>query len=366
MKKILALMLTLVMVLAAFAGCNQNEDKPSGEGDFEIAFVTDVGQLMDKSFNQGTWEGCKQYADEHNKTVRYYQPSGGTQATDADRLVAMDAAVENGAKVVICAGFMQATALAQAAKKYPDVKFIFIDGWALTDGSDGPVLNNVAGIAYKEEQAGYFAGYAVVMGGYTKLGFCGGGGGDNPACCRYGYGFVQGAEAAAAVKGVDIEMNYSWAYGEAFAASPELQTMAAGWYSEGTEIIFSCGGSMFASITAAASANNGKVVGVDVDQSAESNTVVTSALKGLSASVVWAIGKYYDNKWDEIGGKATSLGVNDNAVGIPTDTWQIQGWTVEEYNKLFEDVKNGTIVVDANYPTDMGTYSGAHVKVTVK
>ena len=366
MKKLLAIMLVLVMAAFAFAGCTkpENPDQPADTTP-EIAFVTDVGQLMDKSFNQGTWEGCEKYAKDNGKTAQYYQPANGENATDADRFEAMKAAVDNGAKIVVCAGFMQATALTQAAKTYPDVKFVFIDDWPLTDGDDGPVLENVAGIAYQEEQAGFFAGYAVVMDGYTKLGFCGGGGGTNPACCRYGYGFVQGAEAAAAVKNAQVEINYSWQYGESFSASPELQAMAAGWYENGTEIIFACGGSMFSSITAAASANEAKVVGVDVDQSPESNTVVTSAMKGLSNSVVWAISKFYEDKWSEIGGQNVSLGVNDDAVALPTETWSLQNWTVEDYNTLYAAVKDGSVVVDANYPEDMSTFQGEHVTVTV-
>lgn len=361
MKKFLALTLVLVMAIGMLAACKTTTGETA-----EIAFVTDVGQLMDKSFNQGTWEGCKQYADANNKTAKYYQPANGEDATDADRYEAMKAAVEGGAKVVVCAGFMQATALTQAAKAYPDVNFIFIDGWPLTDGKDGPVLKNVAGIAYQEEQAGYLAGYAVVMEGYTKLGFCGGGGGGNPACCRYGFGYVQGAKAAAEAKGVDIEINYSWQYGSTFSASPELQAMAAGWYENGTEIIFACGGSMFSSISAAASANDKKVVGVDVDQSNESATVVTSAMKGLSTSVVWAIGKFYDGKWDEIGGNGTSLGAKDNAVGLPTETWSLKNWTVEDYNALFEQIKAGTVEISPDYPQDMATYdAGEHVKITV-
>ena len=385
MKKVLALMLVLVMAVAVFAGCNNNGGKTTDPtaapadnteapadnteapaAGFEIAFVTDVGQLMDKSFNQGTWEGCQQYAEANGKTVKYYQPANGENATDNDRLAAMEAAITNGAKIVVAAGFMQATALGMAAKAHPDVDFVFIDGWALTDGDDGPVLNNVAGIAYKEEQAGFLAGYAVVMDGYTKLGFCGGGGGTNPACCRYGFGFVQGAEAAAAVKGVEVEINYSWQYGESFSASPELQTMASGWYEDGTEIIFACGGSMFASVVAAASANDGKVVGVDVDQSRESPTVVTSAMKGLSTSVVWAIGKFYENKWSEIGGQNVSLGAADDAVGLPTATWSLTGWTVDEYNTLFAQIKSGEVAISADYPADMSTFAGTHVKVTVK
>ena len=80
----------------------------------------------------------------------------------------------------------------QAAEELTNVKFVFIDGWTLTD-KDGKPLENVAGIVFKEEQSGYLAGYAAVMEGYTKLGFSGGGGGTNPACQRFGYGYIQGA-----------------------------------------------------------------------------------------------------------------------------------------------------------------------------
>ena len=116
------------------------------------------------------------------------------------------------------------------------------------------MLTNVAGVAFQEQQAGYLAGYAAVKDGFTKLGFSGGGGGTNPACCRFGYGYVQGANAAALEKGITVDMNYSWQYGSNFSASTDLQTMINGWYVNGTEIVFACGGSMFQSIVAAASA----------------------------------------------------------------------------------------------------------------
>ena len=375
MKKLIALLMVLAMVFALVACTAKPADKPaeqpgtvdpesipdtmtSADGTYEIAFVTDVGQLKDKSFNQGTWEGCKLYAAANNKSYKYYQPANADKATDDDRYDAMKAAADGGAKVIVCAGFMQGNALARAAADFPEVNFIFIDGWAF----DG--LNNIAGIAYQEEQAGYLAGYAVVMEGYTKLGFCGGGGGTNPACCRYGYGFVQGANAAAAEKGITVDIKYSWQYGASFSASPELQTMAAGWYESGTEIIFACGGSMFASIVAAAGENDAKVVGVDVDQSPESGTVVTSAMKGLSVSVEWAIAKHFDGKWDEIGGKATSLGAANDAVGLPVDTWSLKNWTVADYEKLFAAMKDGTLVVDPNFPED-NVFNLSNAKVEV-
>ena len=362
MKKILALLLVLVMALslvacggaaapaapaateAASATVSADDiadEMTSADGKYQVAFITDVGQLKDKSFNQGTYDGVKLYAANNGKSYKYYQPANGDQATDDDRIDAMKLACENGAEVVVAAGFMQAAALTAAAEAYPDVNFVFIDGWALG-------LDNIAAIAFQEEQCGYLAGYATVMEGYTKLGFMGGGGGTNPACQRYGYGFAQGADAAAAEKGIQIEMNYSWAYGASFSASPELQALASGWYNNGTEVIFACGGSMFQSVAAAASAEDGKVVGVDVDQSFESPAVITSAMKGLADAAQWAIAKHFDGAWSEIGGKDNILGAADNAVGLPTATWSLTGWGVADYEAMFNKMASGEMTISSD------------------
>ena len=359
MKKILALILALVMTLGLVA-CGEKppvddnneptvitnpdeiEDSMTSEdGKYQVAFITDVGQLKDQSFNQGTYDGVKLYAANNGKSYKYYQPANGDAATDDDRIQAMKDACDNGAEVVVAAGFMQETALKAAAEAYPEVNFVFIDGYPIG-------FDNVAGIAFQEEQAGYLAGYAAVMEGYTKLGFCGGGGGTNPACIRYGYGFVQGADAAAAAKGAQVEINYSWNYGASFSASPELQTMATGWYQAGTEVIFACGGSMFSSIASAAAAEDAKVVGVDVDQSFQSSTVITSAMKGLADATQWAIAKHYAGEFAEIGGNATSLGAKDNAVGLPTATWSLSNWSVDDYNTLFAGIVDGSVAISAD------------------
>lgn len=341
-----------------------DDNMTSADGKYQVAFITDVGQLKDKSFNQGTYDGVKLYAAANGLSYKYYQPANGDQATDDDRYDAMKAAVEGGAEVVVCAGFMQESAMKRAAAEFPEVPFVFIDGYPVADDA-GNTLANVAGISFKEEQAGYFAGYAVVKEGFTKLGFSGGGGGTNPACCRFGYGFVQGANAAAAELGTNVEVNYSWEYGSSFQASPELQTMITGWYNNGTEVVFACGGSMFASISAAASSTEGYVVGVDVDQSsqAEEGVVITSAMKGLSDAVQWAVAKVYDGSFDEIGGTGTSLGVADNAVGLPTATWSLQNYTVAEYEDLFAQVNSGAVKIDDNYENLEQNYSNLTLNV---
>ena len=387
MKKILALLLVLVMVLSMVA-CGAKTEAPaaaektetneqtgseettaitdpdaivdemtSADGKYQVAFITDVGQLKDKSFNQGTYDGVKLYAANNGKSYKYYQPANGDQATDDDRINAMKLACDNGAEIVVAAGFMQAAALTAAATAYPKVNFVFIDGWDLG-------LSNVAAIAFMEHQSGYLAGYAAVMEGYTKLGFTGGGGGTNPACQRFGYGFAQGAAAAAAAKGITVELNYSWAHGASFSASPELQTLATGWYQKGTEVIFACGGSMFSSVVAAADAEDGKVVGVDVDQSFESPTVITSAMKGIGEAAYQALkAAETEAGWAAFIGDNTGvvLGAKDNAVGLPTATWSLTGWSVADYEALFADIVAGTVVVDgADVPEPAST-----AKVTV-
>ena len=359
MKKILSLILAVAMllgvamILGSCGGAESSEAKydkipdtmTSEDGKYEVAMVTDVGQLKDKGFNQGTWNGTKYYASQNGKSYKYYAPANGSEASDNDRIAAMRQAVTNGAKIIVAPGYLQETAMRAVAKDNPDVKFVFVDGSALG-------LDNVTAITYKEQESGYFAGYAAVKEGYRKLGFMGGGGGTNPACNRFGYGFAQGAEAAAKELGLGdnaVELKYSYMYGAAFSASTDLQNMAAGWYAAGTEVIFSCGGSMFDSVKAAAAEySNAKIIGVDVDQSSESTRVITSAVKGLSASVEKVLGQFYDGKWDsELANKAQNLGASDNATGLPVDSWSMKKFKKADYEALFEKVKNGTLKVDS-------------------
>lgn len=375
MKKVLSVVLALTMVFSLCAcggaaadtskagsytnGSDVADEMTSADGKYQIALVTDVGQLKDGSFNEGTWNGVKLYAANNGKSYKYYQPANGSEATDDDRYNAMAAAAEAGAEIIVTPGFLQEAALTKAATNYPDVKFVFIDGWSLG-------LDNVAAVAYKEHECGYFAGYAVVKDGFTKLGFCGGGGGTNPACCRYGYGFVQGANAAAAELGVNVDINYTWLYGASYSPSTELQTLANGWYENGTEVIFACGGTLCQSVFAAAAANDGKVVGVDVDQAGDSDTVITSAMKELANSVQQMAAKFYEGKWNEIGNTCQTLGAAEGDTGLPTadSSWRFSKFTVDEYKAMFQNVVDGKLVIDDNYDANFGqAYSNVTVNV---
>ena len=378
MKKTIALLLAAVLLTGLLSGCGggaQNgaptepinydsikDDCVSPDGTYEIAFVTDKGQLKDLSFSQSIWEGVKYYASQNGKTYKYYQPANHDAATDDDRYNAMKAAVDSGAKLVFCAGYLHESALTRIAMENPQVHFVFIDGFLLKDPLEA-VMKNVAPISFREEQAGFLAGYAAVMEGYTKLGFSGGGDSVNEACVRFGHGYLQGIQAAAAEKSITVDVNFSWAYGKDFAASAQLQNMLSDWYSDGTEVIFSCGGLMCQSAFAAAKANNGKVIGVDVDQSLQSDTVITSATKGLREAVGFACQQFYGDKWTEIGGVQTVLGATENAVGLPLTSWKMQSFTTEQYDALLKKLKDGTVSVSTG--TTIHPQGFSNVNVTI-
>lgn len=337
MKKILSLLLVMVLGISVLTGCGGGTEG-GGTDTYDLALITDVGTIDDKSFNQGAWEGLVQYAEENKITHKYYQPSEKT--TDA-YLSSIDLAVKAGAKVVVTPGYLFEPAVFKAQDTYPDVKFILLDGTPQNgDYTEFKLNDNVYSVFYAEEQAGFLAGYGAVKEGYTKLGFMGGMA--VPAVVRFGYGFVQGAEYAAEEMGItDLQLKYN--YTGDFKATPEVQSKAASWYQGGTEVIFACGGAVGNSVMAAAEASNGKVIGVDVDQSPESATVITSAMKMLGKSVYDAIAAYYAEEFP--GGVSAVLGADVAGVGLPMDTSKFEKFTKEDYDAIFAKLVAGEITI---------------------
>lgn len=316
---------------------------------YELALVTDLGTIDDKSFNQGAWEGMKKYAEENGISYKYYQPQEGT--TDS-YLETIGLAIEGGAKLVVCPGFLFEEPVYLAQDQYKDVHFILLDGEPHSgDYSEYRTEANVMPILFQEDEPGFLAGYAAVKDGYTKLGFLGGMA--VPAVIRYGYGFAEGADYAAKEMGVDgIEIMYN--YTGAFAATPEAQSMAASWYQNGTEVIFGCGGAVGNSVMAAAEEKSAKVIGVDVDQSYESDTVVTSAMKQLSVSVYDGVRDFYAGSFP--GGKTSIFSAKNDGIGLPMETSKFTTFTQADYDAVYAQLKNGKITLvqpseDNNDPT---------------
>ena len=377
MKKIIALLLVVVMVAALFVGCNESKTEttkapegnktetqgkvettkatePNLDNTMKVALVTDVGTIDDESFNQATWEGVKQYCEAAGVEYTYYQPSA--DSTDA-RVETIETAIGAGYNVIVMPGYLFGAAIVTVQDQYPAVNFIAIDV-----GSGDLTLDyktytepspNTLCITFQEDQAGYLAGYAAVSDGYTKLGFLGGMA--VPAVIRYGYGFVQGANAAAEEMGIADQVSIKYTYGGQFSGDATITAKMDGWYADGTEIVFACGGGIYTSALEAAKNHDKKVIGVDVDQSYIDERFVTSAMKGLSASVVTALTDLAEGRW--VGGEVQNKSLQEgDFVGLPTNdrAWRFNTFTVEQYQKVYNELKDGTRVSSAdteNAPT---------------
>ena len=362
MRKIITISLILILIFASVA-CDSNngnensgatndgqsedgnnaESTPSKPPGFELALITDLGTIDDKSFNHGAWEGLAQYAREFNITHKYYQSA----SKDNDGyLGAIGLAVQGGAKVIVTPGFLFEVPVFLAQDLYPDVKFILLDGTP-NNGDYGDFVvkigDNTVSVAYAEEQSGFLAGYSAVKDGYRNLGFMGGM--DVPAVIRFGLGYIQGAEFAAQELGLadgSVKLNYF--YTGTFDPAPEIQTMATSWYDDGVEVIFSCGGGIYFSIFPAAQKSGKKVIGVDVDQSDESEAVITSAMKLLTKSVYDCLADYYAGNFQ--GGKNLIYSAENLGVGLPMETSRFTSFSQSDYEDIYERLSNGSVVVD--------------------
>jgi basic membrane protein A len=312
MKKVIAIVLTIMLMSMMLVGCNTAPKVAESE----IILITDKGNIDDKSFNQGSWEGVVEFATANNKTHTYIKPE---EVSDAGYLAAIDLAVKAKAKVIVTPGFLFEVAIYEAQTKYPDVKFILLDGTPHTaDWQTFETKENVASILYAEEESAYLAGYAAVMDGFTNLGFMGGMA--VPAVQAFGYGFLQGAEDAAVELGLaDGSVKVTYHYTGNFDENDTNKATARTMYQEGVEVIFAAGGSVGKSVMSAAAEADAKVIGVDVDQRYDSETVITSAMKGLGTSVIDVLDSIFNtDSFDTYGGKTTYFNAANDGVGLPT------------------------------------------------
>ena len=377
-KKLLSLLLVAAMSATMVAGCGSSDSSNASDntdtnstvadtesasvttktedGNAELALVIDVGTIDDKSFNQGSWEGVEKYGEENGISYNYYKSAEAT--TDSFQNT-IELAIEGGAKVIVCPGYLFEEPIYNLQDQYPDVKFILIDGEPHDADYNYATADNTMAVLYQEDQAGFLAGYAAVKDGYTNLGFMGGMA--LPAVIRYGYGYLAGADYAA--KEMDETVNVTYTYTGSFEATPEAQSMATSWYKAGTEVIFGCGGSVGNSVMSAAEASNGKVIGVDVDQSSESDTVITSAMKMLSNSVYDAITSAYDGSFP--GGKTTTFDITNDGVGIAMDTAKFNNFTQEDYQAIYDKLVAGDITIDNDTEKDVKDLSFTNLNVNV-
>jgi len=403
MKKFLALTLALVMSLSLVAcgdkktddtktdAPDQTEQPAENEGAYKVAMITDYGDITDQSFNQTTYEACKAFAEDNSIEFSYFRPAGDNTA---DRVAMIEKAVDEGFNVIVMPGYAFGGAIVEAAPEFPDVKFIALDvaagdlletavakageaydytpeNWDLSKYVD---MSNVYCAVYQEELCGYMAGYAAVKLGYKSLGFLGGMA--VPAVVRYGYGFVQGVDAAAADLGLtDVKLNYI--YGGQFFGDADITAVMDTWYQGGTEVVFACGGGIYTSAVDAAKKVNAKVIGVDVDQAGVianyagvDGMTVTSAMKGLYPATYDTLTDVIVNgNWEKYVGKIETLGLvsgtdpEANYVQIPMGdgTQWSDSFTQDDYKAMVKDMFDGKITVSNNTSSDVSAADFATV-----
>ena len=376
-RKIMAVLLAAAMT-GSLAGCGSTQNKNAADASEEkmkVAMVTDSGDITDQSFNQMTYEACKAWGKENDIEFNYYKPQSDS---DEARTASVDQAVADGANVIVLSGYVFAPTVIDESDLYPEVKFLALDVSAgdicekgIGEGYDyNPDHYNVTDYynednvyccTYQEELSGFMAGYAAVMLGYRHLGFLGGM--SVPAVNRYGYGYVQGADAAAKELGITDEVQVECVCGGQFYGDADITAYMDTWYgSKGVEVVFACGGGIYTSAAEAAVKTDGKVIGVDSDQSAtiddyKEGLTVTSAMKGLQVTIDNVLDAILDNEWDKYVGKIENLGMEspdpaENYVQLPEETTQWDGtFTKEDYQKLVQRMYNGEYEVSSDSTT---------------
>ena len=376
MKKIIVSVMAVALAAFTFVSCNGKKEQAASENadssqaaaaskteeavPVKVAMVTDSGDITDQSFNQTTYAASKEFCESASIQFNYYKPAGDSTA---DRVASINAAIQDEYNVLVLPGYLFAEAIVQTAELNEDVTFIGLDvsefdimSAASAAGKNGWVLpKNVFCAVYKEEIPGFMAGYAAVKEGFTHLGFLGGMA--VPAVVRYGFGFVQGVNKAAEEMGIADKVTVEYVYGGQFYGDQQIKAFMDGWYkNRGVEVVFACGGGIWNSAADAAKDNGGKVIGVDTDQTAQINDYgegmcVTSAMKGLGATVKSVLSAIKDGNWSAYSGKVESLGlisatdIDANYVQLPVETWTMKNFSVDDYKKLVADIFNKTIEI---------------------
>ena len=160
-----------------------------------------------------------------------------------------------------------------------------------------------------------------------------------------------------------------WQFNQ-FYGDADITARMDTWYGAGTEVVFACGGGIFSSAAEAAAKTNGKVIGVDVDQAATidgdygEGMTVTSAMKGLAATVNTLLTAIKDGKWSDYAGTLQNLGLvsgddpSVNYVQLAESTQWDENFTEDDYKALVADIYDGKITIDSSSDVDLSAYTG--------
>ena len=322
-KKLTTLAMATVVSASLLVGCSSSNESATDDK-ITVAMITDVAGVNDQSFNQSAWEGLQKAEKELGVEVKYLESK-----QDSDYATNIETLVDEDVDLILGVGMKLADAIKEGAELYPDQNFVLVD--------EEIDAENVKSILFNAQESAYLAG--LVAGRMTKtnsVGFIGGM--ELPVIDTFKYGFMAGVKAA----NPDAEVQSQ--YANSFTDQAKGKAIANQMYSNGADIVFTCGGDVGTGAIEAAKENGKFAIGVDRDQSdLAPEYVLTSAIKRVDVGVYETVKSYVDGLFE--GGTTTVYGLEDNAVGIPDTTKNLVSQDILDYvAEQTEKLKNGEVV----------------------
>ena len=326
-KKIATLAMATVVSASLLVGCSGNNESASDDK-ITVAMITDVAGVNDQSFNQSAWEGLQKAEKELGIEVKYLESK-----QDSDYATNIETLVDEDVDLILGVGMKLADAIKEGSELYPDQNFVLVD--------EEIDASNVKNILFKAEESAYLAG--LIAGKTTKtnnVGFIGGM--ELPVIDTFKYGYMAGVKAANPDAKVQAQ------YANSFTDQAKGKAIANQMYTNGADIVFTCGGDVGTGAIEAAKENGKYAIGVDRDQSdLAPQNVLTSAIKRVDAGVFETVKSYVNGTFE--GGTTTTYGLEENAVGVPDTTKNLVSQDILDLvEETITKLKNKEITVPKN------------------
>lgn len=355
MKRVVLFVIGVILIAGVLTSCTKKSVTKTEETTdlMLVGMVTDAGTIDDKSFNQGTWEGIKKAASEGLVSEKYLKPVG---TTEADYIKEISNLYDAGYKFIVTPGFKFETSIYKSQERYPDAKFVLIDGFPHAGDWNSVVGPNTVSIFFAEDESGFLAGVATALQLDEGLaGFIGGM--EIPAVQMFNWGFQRGLAYANNNFGTNVTIERdNVVYQGSFDNVAAGQQLAAGMFDKGVDVIFcAAGGVGIGAINEAkARAASGEevwIVGVDVDQysdgkyEGDESVILTSAMKYIDVASYDMIEAELNGEFP--GGQTLKLNATNGGIGIPVDNPNLDADVEARVAEVFEQLADGTIIVSA-------------------
>jgi basic membrane protein A and related proteins len=327
----------LAFGVAACGSSSDNSTSTSGGGSsttaskgkpIKVGLVTDIGGLNDRSFNHLAYVGLQRAEKELGIKGRVL-----TSKSAADYVPNLTTLAQQNYDLIIPVGFLMADATAAVAKQVPNEKFSIIDFPA--EGLKGKP-KNVEGLLFKEQEAGYLAGYLAGL--YAKDNnikvISSVGGQKIPPVDHYIAGYQAGAKAA------DPGIKTLNGYSQNFVAQDKCKEIALNQIAKGSGVVFQVAGQCGLGALDAAKEKGKQGIGVDADQGYLGNHILTSAQKKVDVAVYNAIKAAQAGQFQ--GGQDITNQLSNDGVGYGTLNAAGQKYKAQ-IDKVKQDIIDGKI-----------------------